>query len=100
LNEARDALRVFAGQPNLAAFEVAGYNPDLDADGQGARKLVDLLADALSARLEIASAAAAGAGDVASTASTLDPPIPEAAPSAEDSTAGAADPFQSDTSSS
>jgi arginase len=71
LNEARDALRVFAGQPNLAAIVVAGYNPDLDADGQGARKLIDFLADVLSARLETASAAAAGAGD--STSATAVP---------------------------
>jgi len=100
LNEARDALRVFAAQPNLAAFEVAGYNPDLDADGQGARKLIDLLADVLSARLEIASAAAAGAGDVASTASTPASPVTEATPAAEDSTPDTVDPSQPDTPSS
>ena len=62
LNETRDALRVFASQPNLAALVVAGYNPDLDADGQGARKLIDLLADVLSTRLE--ESPAAGGGDV------------------------------------
>ena len=54
-NEVRDALRVFAAQPNLVAIEVAGYNPDLDPDGQGARKLIDLLADVLSTRLETGS---------------------------------------------
>lgn len=57
-NEVRDALRVFAGQPNLVAIDVAGYNPDLDPDGQGAQKLIDLLADVLSARLEIESSPA------------------------------------------
>jgi len=51
LNEAREALRVFVSQPNLAALVVAGYNPDLDADGTGARKLIDLLAEILAARL-------------------------------------------------
>lgn len=56
-NEVRDALRVFAAQPNVVAMEVAGYNPDLDPDGQGARKLVDLLADVLSTRLETGSSA-------------------------------------------
>ena len=60
LNEARDALRVFAKQTNLAALVVAGYNPELDTDGAGARKLIDLLADVLSARLEAVSAPAAG----------------------------------------
>jgi len=52
LSDAREALRVFAGQPNLVVLEVAGYNPDLDPDGEGARKLIDLLAGALSSRLE------------------------------------------------
>jgi arginase len=60
LNEVRDALRVFASQPNLAALEVAGYNPDLDPDGQGARVLIDLLVETLATRLET------GPGDVAS----------------------------------
>jgi arginase len=59
LSEVRDALSVFASQPNLVAIEVAAYNPDLDPDGQGARKLIELLADALSQRL--------GAGSSAST---------------------------------
>ena len=89
LNEVRDALRVFASQPNLAAFEVAGYNPDLDPDGQGARKLIDLLADALSGRLETASTAAAGASADAAQA----PPVSsahssESAPAAFPSAAG------------
>ena len=37
-NEVRDALRVFVSQTNLAALVVAGYNPDLDADGTGAQE--------------------------------------------------------------
>jgi arginase len=51
LNEVRDALRVFARQTNLAAVNVAGYNPELDPDGKGAQVLIDLLADALATRL-------------------------------------------------
>jgi arginase len=70
-NEVRDALRVFAAQPNLAAVVVAGYNPDLDADGAGARKLIELLADALSTRLETASSAAAGASADAAPAPSI-----------------------------
>jgi arginase len=70
-NEVRDALRVFAGQPNLVAINVAGYNPDLDPDGQGARKLIDLLADVLSTRLEAES----------SPAMSAEPVVPVAAPS-------------------
>jgi arginase family enzyme len=55
LKEVLDALRVFASQPNLAAFVVAGYNPELDHDGQGARVLIDLLAEVLATRLETGS---------------------------------------------
>jgi arginase len=80
LNEARDALRVFASQPNLAAMVVAGYNPDLDADAAGARKLIDLLADVLSTRLEEASAAANGATELASAPSVSGAPSTETAP--------------------
>jgi arginase len=69
LDEVRDALRVFASQPNLAALVVAGYNPELDADGAGARKLIDLLADALSTRVETTSAAAAGVAESAPNSS-------------------------------
>jgi arginase len=68
LNEAREALRVFVSQPNLAALVVAGYNPELDADGTGARKLIDLLSDVLSARSEptpVASTAEVGNGNPA-----------------------------------
>jgi arginase len=78
LNEVRDALRVFVSQPNLAAFVVAGYNPDLDSDGQGARKLIDLLTDVLSARLETTSADAAWTGDAASTSASSDTPSSKA----------------------
>ena len=80
LNEVRDALRVFVSQPNLTAFVVAGYNPDLDAEGQGARKLIDLLADVLSARLEASSAAAAGVADTASASSVTNAPSTETTP--------------------
>jgi arginase len=63
LSEVRDALCVFAARPNLAAFEVAGYNPDLDPDGQGARKLIELLTAVLSKRLEILNASTDGNAD-------------------------------------
>jgi len=52
LSDTREALSVFAAQPNLAAFVVAGYNPDLDPDAAGARKLIDLLAGSLAARVK------------------------------------------------
>jgi hypothetical protein len=52
LEEVREALGVFAKQKNLAAFDVAAYNPAKDADGSGARTIIDLLEGVLRARLE------------------------------------------------
>ena len=52
LDEVRQALAVFARQPNLAALVLAGYNPTRDADGSGAKILVDLLVDVLAPRLQ------------------------------------------------
>jgi arginase len=69
LNEVRDALSVFASQPNLAAFEVAGYNPDLDPDGVGAQTLIELLATALSKRLEVLTGATDECAQPANSAS-------------------------------
>jgi arginase len=85
LSEVRDALRVFAAQTNLAAMVVAGYNPELDPDGAGARRLTDLLAEALAVRAEAepAAATAAAAGEAAQSAQTpptSNAPAGEAAP--------------------
>ena len=52
LDEVREALLVFAQQKELAAFEVTAYNPTKDLDGSGAKIIVDLLVEALGARLE------------------------------------------------
>ena len=52
LDEVRQALELFAKQPRLVAIIVAGYNPEKDADGNGAKIIRDLLASALAARLE------------------------------------------------
>jgi arginase len=62
-DEVRAALRVFASQPNLVAIEVAGYNPELDSDGAGAQKLIELMVDALSTRLETAPGVSQDTGD-------------------------------------
>ncbi len=72
LNEVRDALRVFAGDPNLAAIDLAGYNPDLDPEGDGARLLVDLLVEVLAVRLETGATTVAAAAAPASA-----PPAPQ-----------------------
>ena len=94
-NEVRDALRVFVSQPNLAAIEVAAYNPDLDPEGQGARKLIDLLAEVLSSRLEIGSSPARTSepAEPKSALNVSEPSAP-AAPSSEPelSVEAAADP--------
>jgi arginase len=52
LDDTRQALAVFARQPNLAALVVAGYNPARDSDGRAVKIVVDLLVDALTARLQ------------------------------------------------
>ncbi|HEX4643014.1 MAG TPA: arginase family protein [Candidatus Acidoferrales bacterium] len=86
LSEVRDALRVFVSQANLAALVVAGYNPELDADGTGARKLIDLLADVLSSRLETETAPAtpAEASDpIAAASASIEPGAPSAEPAPE-----------------
>jgi arginase len=81
LSEVRDALHVFASQPNLAAIEVAGYNPELDPDGEAGRRLVDLLVEVLAARLETGSSEAAAevvsAASVSATASSSEAPRSE-----------------------
>ncbi|HXJ14393.1 MAG TPA: arginase family protein [Candidatus Limnocylindrales bacterium] len=50
--EVRSSFVEFVKQKNLLGLDVAQYNPDKDPDGSGAKKVVDLLADALAARLE------------------------------------------------
>jgi arginase len=55
----RTSFVEFAKHKNLLGLDVAQYNPDKDADGSGANKLVDLLVEALTARLEALAAPAA-----------------------------------------
>jgi arginase family enzyme len=58
-DDVRAAFVEFAKHKNLFGLDVAQYNPDKDPDGSGAKKLVDLLVEALSARLEALAAPAA-----------------------------------------
>jgi arginase len=55
----RASLVEFAKHKNLLGLDVAQYNPDKDPDGSGAKKLIDLLVEALSARFEALTAPAA-----------------------------------------
>src|SRR6266850_2021651 len=71
LDGVRTALVEFAKHKNLLGLDVAQYNPDKDSDGSGAGKLVDILVEALSARLEALTApaadTAAGSAEVSSS---------------------------------
>jgi arginase family enzyme len=64
-DDVRAALLEFAKHKNLLGLDVAQYNPDKDPDGSAAKKLVDLLVEALTARLEALSAPAAPAAEPA-----------------------------------
>lgn len=67
-DEVRAALNQFARHKNLLGLDVAQYNPDKDPDGSAAKIIVDLLVEALSARLE------------STTACDPAPPLADAAP--------------------
>jgi arginase len=54
--DVRVALKVILGHKNLVGLDIAQYNPDKDPNGDGAKKLVDLLVESLSARLETPTA--------------------------------------------
>ena len=70
--DARTSLKEIVKHRHLLGLDVAQYNPDRDAGG-GAHKLVDLLVEALAARLEALSA-----------------PVPSSAPAEESPTVDAA----------
>ena len=70
-DDVRASFVEFVKHKNLLGLDVAQYNPDKDPDGSGAKKLVDLLVEALSARLEAlavpAAEPAAGSEEVPSS---------------------------------
>jgi arginase len=59
LNSAQAALNEFVRHQSLLAWDVAQYNPDKDADGSGAKKIVEVLVEALAKRIESLSSPAA-----------------------------------------
>ncbi|HET7150162.1 MAG TPA: arginase family protein [Candidatus Acidoferrum sp.] len=71
--DVRAAFVEFVKHKNLLGLDVAQYNPDKDPDGSGAKKLVDLLAEALAARLQAfetpPTEPASGATEVSSSGS-------------------------------
>ena len=62
-DEVREALEVFVQQKHLAAIEIAAYNPTLDADGSGARTIVDLIVSVMRKAPEILGRANARGAD-------------------------------------
>jgi arginase len=80
--DVRGALIEFVKNPNLLGLDVAQYNPDKDADGSGAKKLVDLLVEALTARMEALGGSESGAATepvaaAASGAAVMATPVSE-----------------------
>ncbi|HSY30674.1 MAG TPA: arginase family protein [Verrucomicrobiae bacterium] len=73
--DVRSALIEFVKNPNLLGLDVAQYNPDKDSDSTDAKKLVDLLAEALTARLQAIgdSEATTGTSPSSSGASSVAP---------------------------
>ena len=57
-DDVRASFIEFVKHRNLLGLDVAQYNPDKDPQGSGAKKLVDLLVEAFSARLEALAAPA------------------------------------------
>jgi arginase len=65
--EVRAAFIEFVRHKNLLGVDVSQFNPGSDVDGAYAKKIVDLLVEALSARLESTDAPAAPAPSSAET---------------------------------
>ena len=73
LEDVRGALKEFLRHKNLVGVSVSQYNPDRDPDGSAGNNVVELLVEALAARIE-----------------SLTQPTPEPAPAASDADALAA----------
>jgi hypothetical protein len=88
LDDVRQAVGVFARQPTLVAFVVAGYNPARDTDGKAAKTAIDLLEGVLAPRLQPPAAEAsetaaattsdsAGAAEVPQLKGPIEPQVEE-----------------------
>jgi len=67
LADVQSSLSEFAKSKNLLGMDLAQYNPEKDSDGSGAKKLVDLLVEALGARLTALSNPAPAASEETSS---------------------------------
>src|SRR5579863_9420521 len=72
-----DSLKKFAAHKNLLGLDIAQFNPDKDANGSAAKKIVELLVEALSPRLATVDSLEQ-AETTAMPAQTAPPPEPEA----------------------
>ncbi len=94
LAQVRDSLKKFAAHKNLLGLDIAQFNPDKDADGSAAKKIVDLLVEALSARLAAADLPEAAEALAAPTNSAplahAEPAVHSEVPQREESTASTA----------
>jgi arginase family enzyme len=84
IDEFRAALVEFVRHKNLLGFDIAQFNPEKDPDGSGARKVVDLLVEALAARLapESVSEEPASQGEPPAKTAAAQENAAEASPSA------------------
>jgi len=73
LFDVRQSLMEFGKHKNLLALDVAQYNPDKDPDGTGAKTLIDLLTEVLTARLAALGASAAPAPPAVSAVAPVEP---------------------------
>ena len=72
--DVKESLTEFLKHKNLLAFDVAQYNPEKDPDGSAAKRIVDLLTEALAARFGALNAVAAPApSDTPSDTGTPEP---------------------------
>jgi arginase len=78
LADARQALAVFAKQPQLAGINVCAYNPELDPDGTHGKLLIDLIVEALEQRIAAPPAESAGETVAASEPAKSAEPVSEA----------------------
>jgi arginase len=82
LDDVRASLKQFASHKNLLGLDIAQYNPDKDPDDTGAKMIVDLLVDVLSARLaalETTAATGAETPEAPAHEAASEPPGSEAA---------------------
>jgi arginase len=76
LEDARIALEAAAKQAHLLAFQVASFNPEKDPDGSAARKIVEMLVSALSARLSLPAPAPLAKKSAEKAAAARAEPVP------------------------